>query len=55
MRVAPATVRPRREKSFIGRHFERGFTKVRNGYEKPLDWRCAPLRGADDGASAPSR
>ncbi len=25
------------EKSFIGRHFERGFTKVRNGYEKTLD------------------
>jgi len=25
------------EKSFIGRHFEAGFTKVRNGYEKTLD------------------
>jgi HAE1 family hydrophobic/amphiphilic exporter-1 len=25
------------EKSFIGRHFERAFTKVRNGYEKTLD------------------
>ncbi len=25
------------EKSFIGRHFERGFAKVRNGYEKTLD------------------
>ena len=29
--------RARRGKSFIGRHFERGFTKVRNGYEKTLD------------------
>jgi HAE1 family hydrophobic/amphiphilic exporter-1 len=25
------------EKTFIGRHFERGFTKVRNAYEKTLD------------------
>jgi len=25
------------EKSFIGRHFEAGFTKLRNGYEKTLD------------------
>ncbi|MBW8900437.1 MAG: efflux RND transporter permease subunit [Massilia sp.] len=25
------------EKSFIGRHFERGFTLLRNGYEKTLD------------------
>jgi HAE1 family hydrophobic/amphiphilic exporter-1 len=25
------------EKSFIGRHFEAGFTKVRNSYEKTLD------------------
>ena len=25
------------EKSFIGRHFEAGFTSVRNGYEKTLD------------------
>jgi HAE1 family hydrophobic/amphiphilic exporter-1 len=25
------------EKSFIGRHFEAAFTKVRNGYEKTLD------------------
>jgi HAE1 family hydrophobic/amphiphilic exporter-1 len=25
------------EKSFIGRHFERGFTKVRNGYSRTLD------------------
>ena len=25
------------EKSFIGRHFEAGFTKVRNGYETTLD------------------
>jgi HAE1 family hydrophobic/amphiphilic exporter-1 len=28
---------PSEEKSFIGRHFEAGFTKVRNGYEKTLD------------------
>ena len=25
------------EKSFIGRHFEKGFTRVRNGYERSLD------------------
>jgi HAE1 family hydrophobic/amphiphilic exporter-1 len=25
------------EKTFIGRHFERGFTKVRNGYARTLD------------------
>jgi HAE1 family hydrophobic/amphiphilic exporter-1 len=25
------------EKSFIGRHFEKGFTKVRNGYARTLD------------------
>ncbi|MES2757855.1 MAG: efflux RND transporter permease subunit [Pseudomonadota bacterium] len=25
------------EKSFIGRHFERGFARVRNGYERSLD------------------
>jgi len=25
------------EKSFIGRHFEAGFTRLRNGYEKTLD------------------
>jgi len=28
---------PQEEKSFIGRHFEAGFTKVRNAYEKTLD------------------
>jgi len=28
---------PHEEKTFIGRHFEAGFTKVRNGYEKTLD------------------
>jgi hypothetical protein len=43
-----ARPRPDEEKSFIGRHFEAGFTKVRNGYAKTLDWRCVPLRGADD-------
>ena len=41
--VAPAARRTatttREEKSFIGRHFERGFTGVRNGYERTLDWR----------------
>ncbi|MEJ7808118.1 MAG: efflux RND transporter permease subunit, partial [Telluria sp.] len=26
------------EKSFIGRHFEAGFTRVRNGYTRTLDW-----------------
>ncbi|WP_296945454.1 efflux RND transporter permease subunit [uncultured Massilia sp.] len=28
---------PHAEKSFVGRHFEAGFMKVRNGYEKTLD------------------
>jgi HAE1 family hydrophobic/amphiphilic exporter-1 len=28
---------PHEEKSFIGRHFEAGFTRVRNAYEKTLD------------------
>jgi HAE1 family hydrophobic/amphiphilic exporter-1 len=36
-RLLPATGHDHEEKSFIGRHFEAGFTRLRNAYESTLD------------------
>ncbi len=39
--LPPHVVDGEGEKSFIGRHFEAGFTRMRNGYTRTLDWALA--------------